>query len=96
VLALWLPSFGDAISQMVIEVLCEQQHTSRPDVSVGTVVSALALEYCSAPTVIMRNFLWRLVLKRAEERSEHCAEKETGKEKYKLPASHSRSHHAAP
>ena len=40
VLALWLPSFGDAISQMVIEVLCVRQHTSRPDVSVGTVVSA--------------------------------------------------------
>jgi hypothetical protein len=69
VLALWLPSFGDAISQMVIEVLCEQQHTSRPDVSVGTVVSALALEYFSAPIGIMRNFMWRLVLKRVEQRS---------------------------
>src|SRR2546425_7047835 len=69
VLALWLPSFRDAIIQMVIEVLCVRQHTSRPDVSVGTVVSALALEYCSAPIGIMRNFMWRLVLKRAEQRS---------------------------
>ena len=57
VLALWLPSFRDAIIQMVIAVLCVRQHTSRPDVSVGTVVSALALEYFSAPIVIMRNFL---------------------------------------
>ena len=57
VLALWLPSFGDAIIQMVIEVLCVRQHISRPRVSVGTVVSALALEYCSAPLGIIRNFI---------------------------------------
>jgi hypothetical protein len=54
---------------MVIEVLCVRQHTSQPHVSVGTVVSALALEYFSAPLAIMRNFLWLVVLKRAEERS---------------------------
>jgi len=72
VLALWLPSFRDAIAQMVIEVLCARQHTSQPHVSVGTVVSALALEYFSAPIGIMRNFIhrltWRLE-KRREERS---------------------------
>jgi hypothetical protein len=54
---------------MVIEVLCVRQHTSQPHVSVGTVVSALALEYCSAPIGIMKNFMWRLVLKRAEQQS---------------------------
>jgi hypothetical protein len=69
VLGLWLPSFRDAVSQMVIEVLCVRQHTSRPDVSVGAVVSALALEYCSAPIGNIRNLMWRLVLKRAEQRS---------------------------
>ena len=69
VLGLWFPSFRDAIIQMVIEVLCARQHTSQPHVSVGTVVSALALEYFSAPIGIMRNFMWRLVLKRAEQRS---------------------------
>jgi hypothetical protein len=72
VLALWLPSFRDAIIQMVIEVLCARQHTSQPHVSVGTVVSALALEYFSAPIGIMRNFIhrltWRLE-KRIEQRS---------------------------
>ena len=69
VLGLWFPSFRDAVIQMVIEVLCARQHTSQPHVSVGTVVSALALEYFSAPIGIMRNFMWRLVLKRAEQRS---------------------------
>ena len=69
VLGLWFPSFRDAVAQMVIEVLCVRQHTSQPHVSVGTVVSALAREYFSAPIGIMRNFMWRLVLKRAEQRS---------------------------
>jgi hypothetical protein len=69
VLGLWFPSFRDAVTQMVIEVLCARQHTSHPYVSVGTVVSTLALEYFSAPIGIMRNFMWRLVLKRAEQRS---------------------------
>ena len=69
VLGLWFPSFRDAVIQMVIEVLCARQHISQPHVSVGTVVSALALEYFSAPIGIMRNFMWRLVLKRAEQRS---------------------------
>src|SRR5205823_14627527 len=64
-----LPSFRDAVVQMVIEVLCVRQHTSRPRVSVATVVSALALEYCSAPIGIVRNFMWRLVFKRVEQRS---------------------------
>ena len=72
VLALWLPSYRDALVQMVIEVLCVRQHTSRPHVSVGTVVSALALEYFSAPISVVRNFIhrltWRLE-KRIEERS---------------------------
>jgi hypothetical protein len=54
---------------MVIEVLCVRQHTSRPHISVGTVASAVALEYFSAPIGIMRNFMWRLVFKRAEQRS---------------------------
>jgi hypothetical protein len=58
VLGLWLPSFRDAVIQMVIEVLCVRQQTSQPQVSVGTVVSALALEYFSAPIGIMRNFLF--------------------------------------
>ncbi len=69
VLGLWLPSFRDAVMQMVMEVLCAQQHTSSPHVSVGTVASALALEYCSAPLGIIRNLMWRLVLKQAEQRS---------------------------
>jgi hypothetical protein len=69
VLGLWLPSFRDAVIQMVIEVLCVRQQTSQPHVSVGTVVSALALEYFSAPIGIIRNFMWRLVLKRVEQRS---------------------------
>ena len=69
VLDLWFPSFRDAVIQMVLEVLCARQHTSQPHVSVGTVVSALALEYFSAPIGIMRNFMWRLVLKQAEQRS---------------------------
>jgi len=69
VLGLWFPSFRDAVIQMVIEVLCARQHISQPHVSVGTVVSALALEYFSAPIGIMRNFMWRLVLKRAEQLS---------------------------
>ena len=69
VLGLWWPSFRDAVIQMVIEVLCVRQQTSQPHVSVGTVVSALALEYFSAPIGIMRNFMWRLVLKRVEQRS---------------------------
>src|SRR2546425_8250851 len=69
VLGLWFPSFRDAVAQMVIEVLCVRQYTSQPHVSVGTVVSAFALEYFSAPIGIMRNFMWRLVLKRAEQRS---------------------------
>lgn len=69
VLALWLPSFRDALSQMVIEVLCEQQHTSQPHISVATVLPALAFEYGSAPIGVVRNGLWRLVLKRAEQRS---------------------------
>jgi len=69
VLGLWLPSFRDAVSQMVLEVLSVHQNTSQPHVSVATVLPALALEYFSAPIGIVRNGLWRLVFKRAEERS---------------------------
>jgi hypothetical protein len=69
VLGLWLPSFRDAVSQMVMEVLCVRQHTSQPHISAGTVIPALALEYGSAPIGIVRNCMWRLVLKRAEQRS---------------------------
>lgn len=69
VLGLWMPSFRDAVSQMVIEVLCVQQHTSQPRISVATVLPALALEYGSAPIGIVRNALWRLVFRRAEQRS---------------------------
>ena len=69
VLGLWVPSFRDAVSQMVIEVLCMHQHTSQPHISVATVLPALALEYGSAPIGVVRNGLWRLVLKRAEQRS---------------------------
>src|SRR6266571_6442211 len=54
---------------MVREVLCVRQQTSQPHVSVATVVSALALEYLSAPIGIIRNFMWRFVLKRVEQRS---------------------------
>ncbi len=57
VLSLWLPSFSDAIAQMVLEFLCQQQYTSQPRVSVGTVVSALALEWFSAPTDFVRSFM---------------------------------------
>src|SRR5215469_3815521 len=60
VLGLWSPSFRDAVSQMVIEVLCVQQQTSQPHVSAATVIPALALEYFSAPITIMRNFIHRL------------------------------------
>lgn len=70
VLSLWLPSFSDLIVQMVLEVLCERQHTSRPHISVKTVVSALAVEYFSAPIENMRRFIYRLrwpfILKRAQ------------------------------
>lgn len=69
VLGLWLPSFRDAMSQMVIEVLSVRQHTSQPHVSAATVIPALAFEYGSAPIGIVRNVMWRLVLKRAEQRS---------------------------
>jgi hypothetical protein len=72
VLGLWLPSFRDAVSQMMIEVLCVRQQTSQPHISVATVLPALALEYGSAPIGIMRNFIhrltWRLE-KRIEQRS---------------------------
>lgn len=57
VLRLWLPSFSDAIAQMVLEFLCQQQYTSLPRVSVGTVVSALALEWFSAPTDFVRSLM---------------------------------------
>jgi hypothetical protein len=57
VLGLWLPSFRDAIVQMVLEFLCQRQYTSQPYVSVGTVVSTLTLEWFSAPTDFMRH-LW--------------------------------------
>ena len=57
VLGLWLPSFGDAIAQMVLEFLCQRQYTSQPSVSVGTVVSTLTLEWFSAPTDFVRRLM---------------------------------------
>ena len=56
-LGLWLPSFGDAIAQMVLEFLCQRQYTSQPYVSVGTVVSTLTLEWFSAPTDFVRRLM---------------------------------------
>jgi hypothetical protein len=69
VLSLWLPSFRDAVSQMVIEVVCVQQGSSQPRVSVATVIPALTLEYFNAPITIVRNSLRRLVFKRVAQRS---------------------------
>ncbi|HEY7419426.1 MAG TPA: hypothetical protein VH593_29865, partial [Ktedonobacteraceae bacterium] len=57
VLSLWLPSFSDAIAQMVLEFLCQRQYTSQPRVSVGTVISTLALEWFSAPTDFVRSLI---------------------------------------
>jgi hypothetical protein len=61
VLSLWLPSFRDAIAQMVLEFLCQRQYTSQPLVSVGTVVSTLTLEWFSAPTDFVRRLMWPLI-----------------------------------
>lgn len=73
VLGLWLPSFRDVVVQMVIEVLCAQQHTSQPHVSARMVFSALAFEYGHTPMSVMRKFIqhirWPFLLKRALRRS---------------------------